>query len=253
MQSVTSPSWQGFYLFGSRLFTHITCWIIFYIVYSLTWATEKGLVASFHMEFILLPIRIAAVYSAVYFFLPKLLIGNRAWLWLFGYVAFITLCAVGQRLSLYGFYEPFILEQSNSLFAPKEVFRAALLVNTTVILAVCLKLFGMYKTLNNGNHAASSPTVNIKADRRTHKLRESDILYVKGMGNYVSYFLIDGTKLNTYTSMKATMHLLSQKFVKVHKSYLVNKDHIGSFNAENVQVNSHTIPRGAGLSDEQLV
>ncbi|MEM6525753.1 MAG: LytTR family transcriptional regulator DNA-binding domain-containing protein [Bacteroidota bacterium] len=42
--------------------------------------------------------------------------------------------------------------------------------------------------------------------------------------------------------MKQMLDTLPTNFTRVHKSFIVNKDHIRSYNAEDVQVGDHFIP-----------
>jgi len=84
----------------------------------------------------------------------------------------------------------------------------------------------------------------IKADRRFHKIAFSDIKYIEGLKDYV---VIHTTtqKLITAMNLKAIHQKIPQNiFLRVSKSYLVNKDHIESFDHQNVYLTGCEIPLG---------
>lgn len=56
------------YIFNSRIVTHISFWVLYYLLFSFIWASNKDYLASFFLEFVLLPIRVMAVYFTIYFY-----------------------------------------------------------------------------------------------------------------------------------------------------------------------------------------
>lgn len=78
--------------------------------------------------------------------------------------------------------------------------------------------------------AVEDDFVFLKADRTLHKIPFGDILYVLGMKDYVCVY-IAGRKepLVTHSTMRGMEELLpSPRFMRVHKSYIVNVDKIES-------------------------
>lgn len=61
-----------------------------------------------------------------------------------------------------------------------------------------------------------------------------DIVYIEGRGNYSLVFL--ATKKEVYiakTLKKFESHFRMNKFIRIHKSYLVNQENISLINASN--------------------
>ena len=83
-------------------------------------------------------------------------------------------------------------------------------------------------------------------------MRPDDVLYVEGLGNYVSYYLADGKKLVAHGTIKAAEQQLP-RFVRLHKSYLVNPLHISSFTSEDVHIGDAVLPRGKRVDDRALL
>ncbi len=241
------------YIFNSRLLTHVLFWVIYYLSFSFIWSTNQGLFQSFYLEFVLLPIRIFAVYTTLYFLLPNFLLPKKYWHFILGYTILIAVSAVLQHVFIYFFYDGLLLQSSSSsLFSLKSLFRAGILINTTVFLVLAIKIFQLYQIERAKNEAANIQIVEIKADRRIHRVNTDDILYLEGKGNYTTYNLLDTSKITAYGSIKKALEDLPSNFIRIHKSYVVNKNEIRSFDANSIEINDIFIPRGKSIEDDVL-
>lgn len=250
LKRLLNQRFDSYHLFNSRLLSHIVFWLIYYVAYSVIWSGSFGLKASFFLEFILLPVRMLAAYAVLLWLLPKFL-AQKKYLGFFVYYALLLLsCAVLQRLFIFFFYEELLIQSNAALFDPASLFRAGMLINTTVLLVTSIKLLSMY--LNANQTKAKTDRVEIKANRRTHIVETEQILYIEGLGNYVSYYLKNSEKLVSYISLKKAMTDLPDNFLRVHKSFIINRDHIESFSAEDIQIGDKTVPRGAKVEDFEL-
>ena len=244
-----------FYIFNSRVATHILFWIAYYIFFSLIWATNQGgLKASFFLEFILLPIRISAVYVTIYYLLPNFLIEKKYLKFILGYALLILVAAVLQRIFIHFFYEDLLQNNTTQeLFSFKMLLRATVLINTTVFLVLSLKIFQLFLLEKEKNEIQSSGYLEIKADRRIHRVNIDEILFLEGQGNYTTYNLEDNSKITAYGSIKKALENLPENFIRIHKSYVVNKNQIKSFDANTVEIRDQLIPRGKSVQDEVLL
>ncbi|WP_286830860.1 MULTISPECIES: LytR/AlgR family response regulator transcription factor [Kordiimonas] len=245
---------QSFYLFGSRVLTHILFWVGYYVLFSLVWVKpDKGYFASFYLEFVLLPARLAAVYAMIYVLMPRFLLVRQYGRFLLSYAGLIVLAGLVHRLSAYFFYEKLLFGQADPFFDLGALVRAVLLVNTTVVFVAAAKMFQLYLVEAEKNRVSGqAEQVAVRANRRTYLLDPADILYLESMGNYVSYFLGDGEKLVAHGSIKAALEDLPEGFIRLHRSYVVNKAHITAFNSEKVQVGETDLPRGKDVDDAML-
>ena len=245
---------ERFYLFGSRALTHFLFWIGYYLLFSLVWMKpEQGYFASFYLEFVLLPPRILAVYGMIYVLMPKYLLAERYREFFSLYALLVLLAALIQRLSGYFFYDYLLTGAVQPFFDFRTLVQSAILVNTTVVFVGAVKMYQFYLTARAENtEPEDAPPVTVKSNRRTHLLRPDDILYIEGMGNYVTYYVKDGSKLVVYSSIKAALDDLPEQFFRLHRSYILNRHHIESFSAENVVVGGHKIPRGKDIPDALL-
>ncbi|MGI9552384.1 MAG: hypothetical protein ACR2MT_14380, partial [Aurantibacter sp.] len=183
---------KNFYLFDSRIATHIIFWVGYYILFGLLWAEEEGYKASFYLEFVLLPTRILAVYLAIYFLLPKYLVKGKYVQFVIGYGLTLLLAGVLQRIFIHLFYEELLLNNSSSgLFSIRMFIRAIVLINTTVLLVLAVKIFQLWVVEREKNAKAEGKILEIKSNRRIYRVPTSSIMFVQGLGNYVIYHLLD--------------------------------------------------------------
>lgn len=144
-----------------------------------------------------------------------------------------------------------------------SLMRNIMLVNTTVILLGAAKAIQLYFRLLDSVAAAemtdmgelskgSDQFIEVKSDRRIHRLRLSEILYVEGMGNYITYVGTQGSRTIVYSSLKSAQSKLTSSFIRLHRSYLVNRMHISAYDKDTVTIGAKTIPRGKDIGDESL-
>lgn len=86
----------------------------------------------------------------------------------------------------------------------------------------------------------------INADFQVHKIRFSDILLIEGLSEYVKIHCLSGKSYITLASLKS-MEIKLEKFAfkRIHKSFIINKNHIKSFTHSDITlINEKIIPIG---------
>ncbi len=246
----TEPQ-SNFYIFGSRALTHITFWLGYYVLFSLIWfKADQGYFASFYLEFILLPVRMLAAYCMIYFLIPHFLILKKYKHFFSGYLILLILSGFLQRLFSYFFYDQLLLQQTTELINFSGISRSILLVNSTVIFLGAAKIFQLHIHLLDEQKDARQ--IEVRSNRRTHRINADEILFVEGLGNYITYYLHNNKKLVVYSTVKKCLDQLPKQFIRIHRSYIVNISHIESYNNDNIIINNHSIPRSKEITDEML-
>lgn len=231
------------YLFHSRVSTHVVFWVGYYILFGLLGTENGDLFRSFEREFVSMPTRIGAGYLTVYFLIPRLLMKERFLLFGLGYLSLLGLTVIGQRLACFYFHECFFMEDE-ALMVP-HLFQEALadLVIITLLLAT-IKLFKMWRVVHLKQPEQKEVPLRIKSEKRHYRVFPSAILYIEGMGNYVTFYLENNKSLIAYMSLKETEKLLPPYFKRIHKSFIINEDMIDSYTQENVEIKGRIIPMG---------
>lgn len=92
----------------------------------------------------------------------------------------------------------------------------------------------------------------IKCDSRYEKIYFSDILFIKGMKNYIQ-IITEKEKYLTLTSMKDILeHLPGEQFLRTHKSYIVNSEKVKTVQNHELVIQTHRIPVSRNMRDNIL-
>ena len=88
--------------------------------------------------------------------------------------------------------------------------------------------------------ADNDDTIYVKVDYRYVNLKIADIVYVKGMSEYVRLFVADGNTLTAYITMKQLKERLPRHFLQVHRSYIVNMRRVREIERMRIVMDAHT-------------
>ncbi len=81
-----------------------------------------------------------------------------------------------------------------------------------------------------GEQNPEKECISIRADYKTSLVRYSNIVYLESAGEYVRLHLADGGELVTLFRLKnMESSLPSDRFVRVHRSFIINLDHVTGY------------------------
>lgn len=94
--------------------------------------------------------------------------------------------------------------------------------------------------------------LSVYADRKTHLVKLSNIVYVESAGEYVRLHLADGTSLVTLFRLKnMEASLQSSQFMRVHRSYIINLTYVTGFTKGRVFLsNEEYVPIGENYKEQ---
>ncbi len=92
----------------------------------------------------------------------------------------------------------------------------------------------------------------IKVDNTLVKLFYDDILFVEALQNYVSIHTNSKKHISYLTFRSVEEYLPADRFIKVHKSYIVSAGKVNSIDGNEICIGQHHIPISRGLKDEVM-
>jgi len=108
-------------------------------------------------------------------------------------------------------------------------------------------------TNNEANTLINSPEkdyINIKADHKIYKVKFSDLKYIEGLGEYVTYHT-STKKIVSLASLKQLETTLpSNIFLRVHKSYIINLNFVSSLYGNRLELAEEKIPIGRSFREK---
>lgn len=92
----------------------------------------------------------------------------------------------------------------------------------------------------------------VKTEYRVQKVLLSTVLYVEGLGDYIALYTTSG-KILSLDRMKNMEELLPSGFLRIHKSYIINIDHIDFLEKGRIVINKEYLPVGESYKDKLRV
>jgi DNA-binding LytR/AlgR family response regulator len=80
------------------------------------------------------------------------------------------------------------------------------------------------------HQSKSNRTLCLKSYKDYQYLNLNDILFLKADNNSTDFYIIDGSIVSAYKTLKIFENNLPDNFIRIHKSYIINKDFISRIN-----------------------
>ena len=107
-------------------------------------------------------------------------------------------------------------------------------------------ILGMHESASND----SDDYMFVRSSYQDMKIKYSDVLYIKGLKDYVKIVLPE-KKIVTLMNIKGIMEKLPEdRFVRIHKSYIVALDKIESVKGRSLMIAEKEIPIGLTFRDD---
>jgi len=95
-----------------------------------------------------------------------------------------------------------------------------------------------------------TPHVVIKADGKTYRINEKDIIFAESQGDYVTLHTTRERYTFNQTLISFAEQLSASNFLRVHRSYLVSMQQIDYVEGNMIHIKGHNIPIGKAYKDE---
>ncbi len=93
----------------------------------------------------------------------------------------------------------------------------------------------------------------LKADYNWHKIKNSDILFIKALDDYIKIFIVNAKPLLIKSTLKDMLVKLPVKqFIRVHRSYIVSIRNISNLDTHELTVLDHKIPISKSYKNDIL-
>lgn len=92
----------------------------------------------------------------------------------------------------------------------------------------------------------------VKADRRIYQVKFSDLLYIEGQREYVT-FHTNGKNITALYSLKDLEdELPATDFIRIHKSFIISKQHIDFIEGTQISVSGVLLPIGNSYKENVI-
>ncbi len=115
-------------------------------------------------------------------------------------------------------------------------------------------LKAVHKAIDKLKQSAPVPEASkfifLKADKKVFRVNTAEILYCEAVDDYVKVITPEEQYMVHNTLKKILEELPAGLFLRVHKSYIIARDHIRFFEGNYVKVGDKDVPIGASYRDE---
>jgi len=113
-----------------------------------------------------------------------------------------------------------------------------------------LALLNKQVTQSNAGQAFRNDSIFLKSEKKVYKINLEDILYIEAIGDYIK--VITGSKQYVVNGTLKSLQeeLPPAQFLRVHKSYIIDRNKIVFFEGNYVKVSDKEIPIGASYRDD---
>ncbi len=94
--------------------------------------------------------------------------------------------------------------------------------------------------------------IHIKADRKIHKVSESEILYIESLDDYVKVHLRDMVLITRENISTLEEKLPYPPFVRIHRSFIINSRWVKTISNEGIELNGKELPFGRAFKKSAL-
>lgn len=116
------------------------------------------------------------------------------------------------------------------------------------------KAYELYRLRNRAKMAADSQSqrfILVKSGYQTIKVELDTILYIEGLKDYVKIFTEGKKPILSLLTMKGLAETLPvDKFMRIHKSFIISTDRISAISRNRVMINDKWIPIGENYREE---
>lgn len=210
---------------------------------------SNSVVQTFYFVSHLLPVAMGTAYVMNEVIIPKFYITQRYLLFtLYTIYTFISSLFLQNLIIIFSLvlFESFQKEGFNNLTV--NILNLNLFLYILVLINGFLHLLDITKQkdtiidkLESKLSYEESRTIHVRYKRQNYPIKEDDIIYIESLSDYIKIVTTKDDILTKKTISSMTKEL-SDSFLRIHRSFIINKDHISSYNKEFVTLGEVQLP-----------
>ncbi len=234
-----------------KTYQHILFWVV--VTVSLTFIFSSwfgGRMEAFYYTTLLLPVVIATSYFFNYYLVPRFLFTRKFKkfaLYSF-YMLVVSLClellasATAMLLIIY-----YGINSAGPLVT--DVFTLAVILYFIVLFKSFILLIKHYfmdqraiRSLEEEQSRIREGTLTVRSNRRTSRIPYDNLLYIESLSDYVKIHQVEGPEVLSKEKISHIEQELPEGFIRIHRSFIVNRSKITSFSRENIKLGQLELP-----------
>ncbi|HTF28296.1 MAG TPA: LytTR family DNA-binding domain-containing protein [Flavitalea sp.] len=108
-----------------------------------------------------------------------------------------------------------------------------------------------YAELRNSKNDSQVSFIFVKSERKIEKIEIDHILFIESAGNYITIHT-ENKKITAYLTLKGIENQLTNSFIKVHHSFLVNFKKIEAIDGYVIKIENKSVPISRQYKDNLM-
>lgn len=227
-------------------------WLFVYVVLILLYGNSfESYLYSIYFVTILFPVVIGSAYFFNFFLVPNYLMKGRKGKFI---LYFIYLFIVSVHMEIIMIFLAFIYLANYQVQAMHpsilDVSNLSVTLYATVFAQGFFLLYKKFQSsrskieeLEDEQKKTEQGALLVRVDRQNRKVSHSQILYVESLSDYVKIHTKEkDSPIITKAKISQIEKELPKEFIRIHRSFLVNRNEITTFSAEHVQIADEKLP-----------
>ena len=246
----------------SNPYFHIIFWIIVLVILTAVFGRSWGdSLSAYYFISLLLPVVMGTSYFFNYYLVPQFLL-KKKYFW-FGLYSIYTLV-----VSLY--FEMLVLTFSFIYLANFNLGKMGPNSSDALLLAVVMYMvvfFGSFllmvqqlfesrrelEALKNENQKMENPYIELLSNRKSVRVLYDEIVYIESLADYIKLHTVDKREITSKEKISVLKEKLPEFFIRIHRSFIVNRKKITGFNNNEVEIGTTVLPIGRSYKQQGLM
>lgn len=104
------------------------------------------------------------------------------------------------------------------------------------------KAINLYQLKTNGTPVVDENFIFVKSNLKNRKVFLNKLKYIEALGDYVKFVTEKDTFVVLSTMKSFEKQLPNDKFLRIHKSYIVNLEKVERYNSKNIEIDKQKLP-----------
>ncbi len=220
--------------------------IILTLIFGFSWESH---LLSFYFSALLLPIVIATTYFFNLFLVPKyLLTGRYIKFTLYFFYTLIVSLYFAMLVSLFSFVALAKMNTEAVNLEGISIFMLGITLYLIVFATSFIRLVNQFQkkekliaTLKSDNKKNEQENILVRVDRKNQLISLNELAYIESLNDYVKLVTTE-SEFVTREKITNLNKKLPEKFIRIHRSFLVNSDKVNSFTTTEVNILKTNLP-----------
>jgi two-component system, LytTR family, response regulator LytT len=246
----------------SNPFYHVMFWLVVTGILTLIFGRSWGSgINSFYFVSMLLPVVMGTSYFFNYYLVPNFLLKKK---YFFFALHMIYMVVISLYLQMIVIFFSFVY-LANFNFSEMglnsgDVIMLAVVMYLVVFVGSFLvmlqqlaerqKEIEYYRTEQKKRENAF---LELLSNRQLVRIPYNEITYIESLSDYIKVHSDDGKRVTSKEKISKVAELLPEQFIRIHRSFIVNKEKVTRFNANEVELNGIQLNIGRSFKPQVLL